>query len=70
MLRRSVRYLLVLDFEATCSKGSQPHPQEIIEFPCIKVNTENMKIESTFHQYVRPESHPVLTDFCTQLTGN
>ena len=24
---------------------------------------------STFHRYVRPVAHPVLSDFCTELTG-
>jgi len=22
-----------------------------------------------FHEYVRPVGHPILTEFCTQLTG-
>jgi len=63
-------YLLVLDFEATCDQGfNQPIPQEIIEFPCMKINTSTWEIESQFHQYVRPVANPVLTSFCTQLTG-
>ena len=32
--RQKYDYLLVLDFEATCNKGSKLKPQEIIEFPC------------------------------------
>ena len=30
-------YFLVLDFEATCERGIKLKPQEIIEFPCLKV---------------------------------
>lgn len=33
------------------------------------VNPNSYSIENTFHHYVRPEVVPVLTDFCTQLTG-
>ncbi len=31
-------YFLVLDFEATCIKDMRINPQEIIEFPCLKVH--------------------------------
>ncbi|CAG0901420.1 unnamed protein product [Darwinula stevensoni] len=62
-------YLLLLDFEATCDNIKTPYPQEIIEFPCLKVNAKNMEVESTFHQYVLPRANPCLTSFCTNLTG-
>ena len=63
-------YLLVLDFEATCQKGQQLKPQEIIEFPCALLNTrKGFEVESIFHKYVRPVHHPILTEFCTELTG-
>ena len=64
-------YLIVLDFEATCgSKGHQPIPQEIIEFPCALLNVrKGFEVEAIFHQYVRPVKHPLLTTFCTELTG-
>jgi len=52
-------YFLVLDFEATCDKP-QIHPQEIIEFPILKLNGRTMEIESTFHMYVQPVVHPQL----------
>lgn len=63
-------YLLILDFEATCDQGfHQPVPQEIIEFPCMKLSTKTWEVESQFHTYVRPVANPVLTSFCTELTG-
>jgi ERI1 exoribonuclease 3 len=67
--RQKFDYLLVLDFEATCDDKRQPFPQEIIELPCLKVNTSTWQIESQFHQYVRPVAHPILSSFCTELTG-
>ena len=63
-------YYLVLDFEATCNdKKPAPMPQEIIEFPILKVNSRTLQTESVFHTYVRPTENPILTPFCTELTG-
>jgi len=43
--------------------------QEIIEFPVLKVNGRTFEIEAQFHQYVQPDVHKELTDFCTQVCG-
>ena len=59
----------MLDFEATCDEKKTPRPQEIIEFPVLKVNATTMETEAIFHSYVQPTAHPILTPFCTQLTG-
>lgn len=67
--RCQFRYLLVLDFEATCEIDDRLSQQEIIEFPIVVVDTEQGKIVDTFHQYVRPVAHPRLSAFCTELTG-
>ncbi|KAJ8246194.1 hypothetical protein GJAV_G00264750 [Gymnothorax javanicus] len=62
-------YLIVIDFESTCWEDKNSYGQEIIEFPDILLNTSNGKIESEFHSYVQPQEHPVLSRFCTELTG-
>ncbi|XP_063871907.1 ERI1 exoribonuclease 3-like isoform X1 [Scylla paramamosain] len=62
-------YFLVLDFEATCENEKKMNPQEIIEFPVLKVNAQTYEIEDTFQQFVQPEYHPKLTRFCTELTS-
>lgn len=70
--KRPLDYFLVLDFEATCDDKavrSPPEPQEIIEFPVIKVNARTLNTEAVFHTYVQPTTHPQLTAFCTELTG-
>ena len=64
-----IKYYLVLDFEATCDEDITPRPQEIIEFPVLKVNALTMETEAIFHTYVQPSEHPTLTPFCTKLTG-
>ncbi|KAL0922308.1 hypothetical protein M5K25_006282 [Dendrobium thyrsiflorum] len=63
------QYFVVIDFEATCDKVMQPNPQEIIEFPSVIVNSLTGQIEDCFQTYVRPTHHPLLTDFCKELTG-
>lgn len=62
-------YLLVMDFEATCDNIVPLQPQEIIELPCVAVSTHDWQLKDTFHTYVKPRVHPVLTPFCTDLTG-
>ncbi|XP_053626767.2 ERI1 exoribonuclease 3 isoform X2 [Cherax quadricarinatus] len=61
-------YFLVLDFEATCDDGKKIHPQEIIEFPVLKVNAKTYEVDSQFHHFVKPKHNPKLTDFCMKLT--
>lgn len=69
--KQPIRSIYVIDFEATCNGNQQEplKPQEIIEFPCVKVDTRTFKKVATFHEYVRPVQHPNLTHFCTDLTG-
>ncbi|XP_046663308.1 ERI1 exoribonuclease 3-like isoform X1 [Homalodisca vitripennis] len=61
-------HYLILDFECTCEKNTKIKNQEIIEFPCVWVDS-NLNILSTFHRYVKPLHNPTLTSFCTELTG-
>ena len=65
------KYLVVLDFEATCEKNVRITPQEIIEWPAMIIDTATFKIlhSKTFHYYIKPEHNPKLSSFCTELTG-
>lgn len=63
------QYFVVIDFEATCDKDKNPHPQEIIEFPSVLVNSFTGQLEACFQTYVKPAYHQLLTDFCKELTG-
>ncbi|TMS23784.1 ERI1 exoribonuclease 2 [Larimichthys crocea] len=62
-------YLIVIDFESTCWREKNNYTQEIIEFPAVLLNTSTGEVESEFHTYVQPQEHPVLSEFCTELTG-
>ncbi|KAK4326387.1 hypothetical protein Pmani_003103 [Petrolisthes manimaculis] len=63
-------YLLVLDFESTCweIKCHTPKP-EIIEFPAVLLDLQTGEILAEFQQYVMPVEKPILSSFCTALTG-
>ncbi len=63
------KYFVVIDFEATCDETVKPVPQEIIEFPAILIDVEKRMVVDTFHTYVKPVFHPILSQFCTSLTG-
>ncbi|XP_047310502.1 uncharacterized protein LOC124914071 [Impatiens glandulifera] len=63
------QYFVVIDFEATCDKAKNPHPQEIIEFPSVIVSSVTGQLEACFQTYVRPTCNQLLSDFCTDLTG-
>ncbi len=59
---------IILDLEATCWKDRNTEKQnEIIEIGAVKVNTEG-KITDEFNDFVKPKLHPVLSDFCKELT--
>ncbi|VDM95535.1 unnamed protein product [Thelazia callipaeda] len=70
MSKQIFDYFLVLDFEATCEEGKKIMPlQEIIEFPVMQLCGRTFEEVGRFHRYVRPTERPVLTSFCTHLTG-
>lgn len=65
------KYLLVLDIEHTCTEDGSipPNEREIIEIGAVLVCAETFSILSEFNRLVRPVRHPVLSAFCSQLTG-
>jgi inhibitor of KinA sporulation pathway (predicted exonuclease) len=65
------RHYLIIDLEATCSDtGEVPRGEmEIIEIGAVVMDSKTFEIESEFQSFIRPVRHPVLTGFCTELTG-
>ncbi|KAM8878602.1 ERI1 exoribonuclease 2 isoform 2-T2 [Spinachia spinachia] len=52
------------------SKSSNGSKKSIsIEFPAVLLNTSTGEIQSEFHSYVQPQERPILSEFCTELTG-
>lgn len=67
-----MRFLCVLDFEATCWTEGRRGDMEIIEFPSILYRISDSgkpELLGEFHEYVRPVRFPDLSSFCTELTG-
>ena len=68
-------YFVVIDFESTCwpdKRLKNPSP-EIIEFPAVLYDAKNRRVPddplAVFHSYVMPTEEPILSKFCTELTG-
>ena len=61
--------LLIIDFEATCSKDDTvpSSEMEIIEIGAVNVDRDLQPV-AEFNSFVRPVIHTKLTDFCTELT--
>jgi inhibitor of KinA sporulation pathway (predicted exonuclease) len=64
-------YYCVLDFEATCWENMQGKRHEIIEFPSVLLSWQDGELTEIdrIQIYVRPMNHPILSEFCTNLTG-
>lgn len=62
-------HICILDFEATCWEDRNDH--EIIEFPSILLKWTNNSIEeiSRIQIFVKPKNNPILSEFCSKLTG-
>ena len=63
------KYKLVVDLEATCCANNEfpRYEMEIIEIGAVLLDSEN-KTVSTFQTFVKPTVHPLLTDFCKELS--
>jgi inhibitor of KinA sporulation pathway (predicted exonuclease) len=56
--------------EGTCLEDSGfDYASEIIEFPVILIRSNPYEVIDVFHTYIRPTINPILSDFCTKLTG-
>ncbi|CAL4108351.1 unnamed protein product, partial [Meganyctiphanes norvegica] len=68
-VKQEFDYIFVLDFESTCWESGPRVGQEIIEFPTVLLDMSSGKVVSEFQQYVMPVEQPILSEFCTKLTG-
>ena len=63
--------LLIVDLEATCWDRGKHRPglMETIEIGAVLVDAEQLEELTSFERFVRPVRRPVLSAFCTELTG-
>lgn len=72
---REVKHYLVIDLEATTDDGGDDEravprdEMETIEIGAVLVRANTLAVEAEFQTFVRPVRHPLLTPFCTALTG-
>jgi 3'-5' exoribonuclease 1 len=64
-------HILVVDLEATCCdlQTIPRHQMETIEIGAVMVAVDTLAIVDEFQTFIKPLRHPILTDFCTQLTS-
>jgi 3'-5' exoribonuclease 1 len=65
------QHILVVDLEATCCdlQSIPRHQMETIEIGAVMVNTASLEIVDEFQTFIKPLRHPILTEFCLQLTS-
>jgi len=69
------KYIIVFDLELTCwpedhpLKSQQMSICEVTEIGAVILDARTLKEKRRFTRTVRPVNHPILTDFCTKLTG-
>ena len=70
MIKQHYEYIAVVDFEATChANQGNNYLHEIIEFPIVLIDAQRQMIVDKFQSYCRPTINPILSNFCTELTG-
>jgi 3'-5' exoribonuclease 1 len=65
------QHILVVDLEATCCdlQSIPRHQMETIEIGAVMVSTDSLTIVDEFQTFIKPLRHPILTEFCRQLTS-
>jgi 3'-5' exoribonuclease 1 len=65
------QHILVVDLEATCCARQSilRHQMETIEIGAVMVDTASLEIVDEFQTFIKPLRHPILTEFCLQLTS-
>ncbi|EOW9127777.1 3'-5' exonuclease [Vibrio cholerae] len=64
--------IIIVDLEATCDEDERlisRTKMEIIEIGAVKVRLHDFELVDKYQSFVRPMRNPILTDFCTNLTG-
>jgi inhibitor of KinA sporulation pathway (predicted exonuclease) len=63
--------MIIIDLEATCCDNGEfgRDEMETIEIGAVSVDPCSGTIDKEFSMIVRPILHPILTKFCTGLTG-
>lgn len=71
VMRQSYDFMMIVDIEHTCTHDGSipPEEREIIEFGAVVVDIKSLEIIDEFSALVKPQRHPNISNFCSQLTG-
>ncbi|MDO6427673.1 3'-5' exonuclease [Thalassotalea sp. 1_MG-2023] len=71
VMRQSYDIMMIVDIEHTCSHDGSipPDEREIIEIGAVVVDMKSLEIIDEYCALIRPQRHPLVSDFCTQITG-
>jgi len=64
------KHYLIVDLEATCcDKKTIPRREmETIEIGAVMADATRLTVVDEFCTFIKPVRHPILTEFCTELT--
>jgi len=65
------KYAVVLDIEHSCTEDGSIPPQdrETIEIGAVLIDCKTLEVVSEYQSFVKPIIHPVISQFCADLTG-
>jgi len=64
------KQLIIFDLELTCWETREEHLiPEIIEIGAVRLDLKSRQVIDEFSTLVKPKMNPVLSEYCTQLTG-
>lgn len=70
---KPIDYYFILDFEANNNLSTETNKKkvsyEIIEFPVLALNSQTLKVDYTFHHYIKPTIMTTLSKEIIELTG-
>lgn len=71
VMRQSYDFMMIVDIEHTCTHDGSipPEEREIIELGAVVVDMKSIEIIDEFSALVKPQLHPKISNFCSQLTG-
>lgn len=67
-----MKTFIIFDLEATCWEENASYTRkdsEIIEIGAVRVDKETGEIVNKYQRFVRPYFHPILSDYCINLTS-
>lgn len=68
---RMNQYIVIVDIEHTCTEDGSipPEEREVIEIGAVMLELKSLTVIDEFSSLIRPVRNPIVSQFCTELTG-